>query len=445
MGLPKPSPIDPAAMPLCQRLRGLWDHLGLGAALAATGVPADLADFVRECPERLAGVVLCAPSRLHPAPFAGVADRLLIIAAEHGPSAAAGAHAVLRLPGVQRVVLAGYDAPGAWSDAVAERSDEIAAAMIAFLSGRISPAILSPGAGSHAGISYRIEGSGPALMLFPFFLAPSQWRPVLARLAEHFTVVTLGGPYLGGVAALEDRSRMPTYRAMFRTLVDLLAPAPGEPILEVGCGAASLTRLLARRFGGINPIAAVDLNPFLLREAEALAAAEGLSGHIRFAEGNAEALPFPDNSFGCVYSVTVLEECDAGRALAEIVRVTQPGGRVGLVVRAVDVPQWWNLELPEALRRKAEVPPYSVGPKGVADSSLYRRMREAGLEKLVPFPALVTLDRPGGPIWRNREDHLVPSLSAEEARIWREARHAAAEEGLLFMAHPMHAAVAVKA
>ncbi len=84
----------------------------------------------------------------------------------------------------------------------------------------------------HVGISYRIEGCGPALILLPFFLAPSQWGPAIPRLARHFTVVTLGGPHLGGVASLEDRARMPTYQAMFRTLIDQIGPRRVEGILE---------------------------------------------------------------------------------------------------------------------------------------------------------------------------------------------------------------------
>ena len=49
---------------------------------------------------------------------------------------------------------------------------------------------------------------------------------------------------------------------------------------------------------------------------------------IRFLPGNAEALTFPDASFDAVFSVTVLEECDADRALAEMRRVLRPGGRL---------------------------------------------------------------------------------------------------------------------
>src|SRR5437899_11733914 len=113
---------------------------------------------------------------------------------------------------------------------------------------------------------------------------------------------------------------------MLRTLSDAIAPRPGETILEIGCGAGSLVRLLARRLGTANSITAADVNPFLLREAAQLAETDGLTGAIHFQHGNAEALPFADDAFDCVYSVTVFEECDARRAIAEAVRVVRPGG-----------------------------------------------------------------------------------------------------------------------
>jgi SAM-dependent methyltransferase len=432
------------------RLVALMDHLKLDAAYFGTSIPRDISGMAVEHPERLAGVVLCVPSRLDPAPFADVADRVLMIASDRGPAAEATARAAARLPATQRSVLAGYDAPGSWADAVADRTDEIAERMIAFLDERAvrgRPASTPQSvrqSGTHAGISYRIEGAGPALILLPFFLAPSQWDPAISRLGRRFTVVTLGGRHLGGVASLEDRAQMASYQAMFRSLIDVIAPRPGETILEIGCGAGSLVRQLAARLGPANPITAADVNPFLLREAALLAEEEGLASTIHFTEGNAEALPFAADTFDCVYSVTVFEECDADQAIAEASRVVRPGGRVGLVVRALDMPQWWNLTLPEAILRKVEAPPHSVSPVGVADHSLYRRMRDAGFVDLVCFPTLVTLDRPGGPIWRNREDHVLSQLSSEELPIWHAERDRAAQDGLLFMAHPLHCAVGTK-
>lgn len=426
------------------RLLALFDHLGIRRAHVATQMPGDIAGFAAGFGSRLSGIVLCVPTRLDPAAFAAVSDRLLMICGEAGLTADVTARARARLDGSRRAVLTSYDAPG-WADVVADRTDEIVRQMSDFLGALPADVPDTPvREGSHAGITFRMEGTGPALMLLPFFLAPSQWAPAIERLARQFTVITLGGAHLGGVATLEDRARAPTYQAMFKTVIDLMAPKPGEAILDVGCGAGSLDRLLARRLGKANAITAIDTNPFLLREAQALAQADGVDDMIDFAYGNAEELPFADASFDCIFSVTVLEECDADRALAEMMRVARPGGRVGVIVRSIDLPQWWSVDVPEALRQRAVTPPQSVAAKGVADASLYRRAQRAGLRDLTCFPALVTLDRPEGPIWRYREDHLTAQLSPPETAAWQAAREVAAGQGLLFMAHPMHCVVGHK-
>jgi SAM-dependent methyltransferase len=431
-------------MRTAERLDALMQHLGLAAAYFATQVPGDVAGFAAQRPERIAGLVLCVPTRLDPAPFERVAPRLLMISGETGMSAETTLRAHARLAPAQRHVLPRYDAVG-WSDVVADRTAEVAGAIIRFLTGAAASRAASPtlaADGTHAGLTYRIAGRGPALILLPFFLAPSQWEPAVPELARHFTVIQLGGAHIGGVAALEDRARAPTWRAMFRTLVDLMAPEAASRILDVGCGSGALDRLLAARLGPAARIDAVDVNAFLLREAAGLAADFG--ERIRFAPGSATALPFADGTFDCVFSVTVLEECDADQAIAEMVRVTRPGGRIGVVVRAIDLPQWWNLELPAAIKAKAEIPPQSVAPGGVAGASLYARTRRAGLVDLVAFPTLATLDDPDGPIWRYREDHVLSQLSPEETAAWHAARAAANAQGLLMQAHALHCAVATK-
>lgn len=433
-----------AELTLPQRLVALWDHLGLGAAHVAAQMPGDLAGLIAAAPQRVAGVVLCVPSRLDPAPFAGVARRVLMIAGEGDLTDAVTARALPRLPGAECHVLQGYTAPG-WADVVADRTDAIAGWMTGFLArfAADGPGAASGAEGVAAGISYRIQGAGPALVLLPFFLAPSQWNPAIPLLTRHFTVVTLGGRHVGGVAALEDRARAPSYRAMVRSLIEQMDLQPGEMILDIGCGSGALDRMLAG-MRPANPITAIDVNPFLQREAMTLAAEEGFGPAIAFRPGSAEALPFPDASFDCAITVTVLEECDADQALREAWRVLRPGGRLGVIVRAIDLPQWWNLDLPPPLRARAETPPQSVGARGVADASLYRRMRAAGFADLVCFPSLVTLDRPDGPIWRYREDHVLSLLTPEETATWHVLTNAARQDGVLLMAHPMHCATGVK-
>lgn len=424
------------------RLVALLDHLGIGKAHIASQIPGDMAGLAAAHPDRLGGIVCVTPIRLDPAPFAAVADRMLIVAGEYGATFDVMNRAAARLPGVQRLMLEGYEAQG-WADTAGDRTGDLLEAMLGFLGSHPADAPKARATeGEHEGITYRIEGSGPALILMPFFLAASQWAPARPALAKHFTVITVGGRHIGGMAMLEDRASAPSYRAMFRGLIDAMAPQPGETILDIGCGAGSLDRQLARLVP--NKIVAIDPNTFLQSEAAALAASEGLTDRIEFRPGNAEALPFPDASFGCVFSVTVFEECDADKALAEAIRVTKPGGRVAIAVRAIDLPQWWNLDLPESIQRKVNATPRSVGPGGVADASLYRRMRRAGLADLVSYPALITLDRPDGPIWRYREDHVLSLLSADELPVWHAARATAAAEGTLICSHALHCCIGRK-
>ena len=436
-------------MQTLERLTSLLDHLGIEAAHFATQIPGDIADLAEQRSERIAGLVLCVPTRLDARPFARLASRLLLICGDSGLSAEATRWAQQHLKGARRHVLGSYDAVG-WSDVVADRTAETTEIIVRFLTGdlkqRGSASLAAPhvamaaGSGSHAGLTYRIAGSGPPLVLLPFFLAPSQWEPALAELVRHFTVITLGGPHIGGVAALEDRARAPSYQALLRTLIDLAAPQQESRILDVGCGTGAVGRALTARLGSAARIVAVDVNPFLLRAAAELAAETS----IRFAQANALALPFAANTFDCVFSITMLEECDADAAIAEMVRVARPGARIGLVVRAIDMQQWWNLPLPASIRAKAEIPPQSVAPRGVADASLYARMRRAGLVDLRAFPTLLTLAGSEGPIWRYREYHVLSQLSQQETDAWYAARAAARKEGLLMQAHALHCAVATK-
>lgn len=453
----QPPPASSAALPLASRLVALLDHLGIRAAYIATQMPGDVADLCAAHPDRVAGVVLAVPVRLDPAPFAAVARRLLIVAGETGIGRPVADAASAALPAARCHILAGYEAQG-WADVAADRGGELVATMMAFLAsaaiGTTAPLAAMPAlaaapplplTGRHAGLTFRIEGTGPPLLLLPFFLAASQWDPVLPALARQFTVIRVGGAHIGGVAALEERAALPTWQSMFRTLVDLMAPQPGEAVLDVGCGSGALDRLLAHRLGPGNPITAADVNGFLLAEASSLAAAEGLGAdRIRFVAGSAIDLPFPDQSFGCAFSITVLEECDARRAIAELVRVVAPGGRVGVVVRAIDMPQWWSFAVPSGLERIANVPPQSVSTGGVADARLYAMLRDAGLVDLVAFPQLVTLGRTEGTLWRYREDPVLVALSPAERRQWEAARDTARAKGLLFQATPLHCAVATK-
>jgi ubiquinone/menaquinone biosynthesis C-methylase UbiE len=263
---------------------------------------------------------------------------------------------------------------------------------------------------------------------------------ILPMLSAHYTTITLSGANVGIVSMLEARGGS-DYLRVVRNVLEEVSFRPGGRILEVGCGSGVLSRWLAQRTARANPITGVDLNRYLLREAEVLATTAGVSDIIEFREGNAEGLPFADNSFHVTMACTVLEEGDASRMLAEMVRVTEPGGYIAIIVRAVDMPWLVNLNLRSELKTKVEAPVGSVAEGACADSSLYGRMRDAGLVQRRMLPQLAALTAPFSYYYLNR---LEASLSGAERHEWRAAMTQAESEGTLFIAQPFHGALGTK-
>ena len=290
-------------------------------------------------PERIASLTLLCPAVLDPRGLAPLAERVLVVTGDHGPGPRRARAGLAELPQSSAVVLEDY-AGVTWADIAAERGDDIGAAMQEFIArcDALPAAALPEQAGEIAGISYRVRGAGPPLVLLPLDLSPGQWEPLIPALAGRYCTLTLGGALLGSVASLEERGRS-GYMAVVRGLLDALTIQPGESVLEVGCGSGVIMRELARRTGGANRLIGRDMSPYLLREARALARRAGLLDHIDFGEGRAEALPLADGAVDIALSSTVFEEGDAELMLSEIVRVTRPGGRVGIVVRAIDMGQ----------------------------------------------------------------------------------------------------------
>jgi SAM-dependent methyltransferase len=101
--------------------------------------------------------------------------------------------------------------------------------------------------------------------------------------------------------------------------------------LEAGCGPAANALNLARE--GME-IVGVDLSSSAVEAAEAAFAARGLNG--RFLLGDVRDLPLPDRSVDFVYAGGVVEHFrEIDRALAEMVRVLRPGGRLLITVPAL--------------------------------------------------------------------------------------------------------------
>jgi SAM-dependent methyltransferase len=430
-------------------LAELLDHLKIPSAHFAGRGSADLQGFMSRYPERVASLTLLCSAVLDPHSLAPLAGRLLVVTGDRGAGARRVQAGLSELPQANAVVLEDY-AGLTWSDLAAERGDRIGAAVQEFLAGpelpRVPPtAGLPEQEGEIAGISYRVRGSGPPLVLLPLDLSPGQWEKLIPALSARYCTITLGGALFGSVASLEERGRS-GYMAVVRALLDALAIMPGESVLEVGCGSGVIMRELARRTAGANRLIGRDMSPYLLREARALARRAGLLDRIDFGEGRAEALPLEDGAVDVALSSTVFEEGDAELMLSEIVRVTRPGGRVGIVVRAIDMPFWVNLPLDPALKAKVDVPGIIGGgaaPNGVADMSLYRRLAALGLTGLRCFPQMVAVV-PGSERIERYQQQILAALTPAEAEAFRTAAVAAERDGTFFIAQAYHCAVGTK-
>jgi SAM-dependent methyltransferase len=102
-------------------------------------------------------------------------------------------------------------------------------------------------------------------------------------------------------------------------LWDRIAEAAPRRVLEVGPGPGELSERMARELGA--QVVAIDVSPRMVE----LTAARGIDARL----GDVQDLPFDDGSFDLVVAAWVLfHPADLDRALAEIARVLQSGGRL---------------------------------------------------------------------------------------------------------------------
>jgi ubiquinone/menaquinone biosynthesis C-methylase UbiE len=127
------------------------------------------------------------------------------------------------------------------------------------------------------------------------------------------------------VRALDERTR--ALETIEQRIVERLQPLADGRFLEVGCGTGDDARAMAQLVGPGGAVVAVDNNPHMI--AEARRRAEGMDLPIEFRLGDAAQLDLPDACFdGCRTERVLLHVPDPRAVIAEMVRVTRPGGRV---------------------------------------------------------------------------------------------------------------------
>lgn len=109
-------------------------------------------------------------------------------------------------------------------------------------------------------------------------------------------------------------------------VLEYLRPSSGDKILDIGCGLGFFLNTLARR--GVQGFG-IDFSQ------KSLTLAKGMTSGL-FAQGDAQVLPYRDNSFDKIIFTDVIEHVfDDRAALQEIVRISKPGAMIALVTPGI--------------------------------------------------------------------------------------------------------------
>jgi len=140
-----------------------------------------------------------------------------------------------------------------------------------------------------------------------------------AQLKEAHRATWAAGDYASVAEIIDD---VPP-----RHLLDRIAVAPGEDVLDVATGTGNVA-LRAAKAGA--RVVGLDLAPELFDTARRRAAEWGV--HVQWLQGDAEDLPFAHGRFDRVLSTFGIQFAPRHETVArELVRVTRPGGTIGLV------------------------------------------------------------------------------------------------------------------
>ena len=151
--------------------------------------------------------------------------------------------------------------------------------------------------------------------------AGGQWRQSGHMATEQFLI---GAEQ---AEAYEERFVPALFRQWVEPVLQAAEAGSGDRLLDVACGTGVVARAAVDRVAPNGTVTGVDLNPAML------AVARRVAPEIEWRHGDVAALPFGDDAFDVVTcQAAVFFFPDPTAALAEMARVTRPGGR--LVVQA---------------------------------------------------------------------------------------------------------------
>jgi SAM-dependent methyltransferase len=218
---------------------------------------------------------------------------------------------------------------------------------------------------------------------------------------------------------------------------DHMAIEPGCAVLDAGCGPGVDIAGLAQRVGLHGRVIAVDADPAMIAEAQRVVTEQGLLERVELHVGSVLNLPLADGAVAASRAerlIQVLPPADAPHVVAELRRVTRPGGRIVLVDA-----DWGTASVDfgdNALeRRLMAFFAQRMRPNGFAGRRLFGLALEQGLKDVkVETTVMVYHGFDDTPLqWLGDTAHDAGMISAEEHRRWIDGLRMQEALGRLFV------------
>ena len=177
-------------------------------------------------------------------------------------------------------------------------------------------------------------------------------QPPVRPSEEELWAGPMGEKWLANLARFEGM-----IEPVGAALIAAAAFAPGERVLDVGCGAGATSLEIARRVGPGGRVTGLDISPVLIEAGRQRAAAAALA-NLAFVAGDAARVELEPAGYDCLFSrFGTMFFGDPYAAFAHLHGCLRPTGRLALACWAPPAQNQWMLELRAIMAKHVALPP----------------------------------------------------------------------------------------